>query len=108
MLFSSLILWAKEVNASVNLVRGIIMILCGITFPISVMPGWMQSAAKIVPFTYGISAIRQIMVNGSSLAAASYNISMCLLGGIVFLIAGKITFSWIEGKVKNSGSLERF
>jgi hypothetical protein len=48
------------------------------------------------------------MVNGSSLSTASYNISMCLLGGIIFLAAGRIVFGYIEGRVKNSGSLERF
>lgn len=108
MLLSSLILWAKEVNAAVNIVRGIMMILCGITFPISVMPVWMQHAAKIIPFTYGISATRQVMVNGSSLGAASNDILMCLLEGLIFVIAGRVVFRYIEGRVKNSGSLERF
>lgn len=107
-LFASIILWLKEVSAAVNLARGVMMILCGITFPIAVMPGWMGSIAKAIPFTYGIEAARQIMVNGESLPQASYNIVLCLIQGFVLFILGRIMFRVIENKVKNSGSLERF
>lgn len=106
--FASLILWAKEANAAVNLARGIMMILCGITFPISIMPQWMCTLAKGLPFTFGIEATRQIMVNGQSLYSASNNIIMCLVEGIIYLILGRLAFTFIENKVKESGSLERF
>lgn len=108
MIFASLVLWAKEVNAAVNVARGTMMIFCGITFPIAVMPGWMQSIAKFIPFTYGIQGTRQIMVNGESLTDARFNILMCLMLGIVFLVLGRLLFKYVESRVKISGSLERF
>jgi ABC-2 type transport system permease protein len=40
--FASLVIAAKEANAFVYLVRGFVMIFCGITYPLSVLPGWMQ------------------------------------------------------------------
>lgn len=107
-LFASIILWLKEVSAAVNLARGVMMILCGITFPIAVLPNWMGYIAKGIPFTYGIEAARQIMVNGEKLQAASYNIILCLAEGLVLFVLGRIMFRVIENKVKNSGSLERF
>lgn len=108
LVFASLVLWAKEVNAAVNVARGTMMIFCGITFPIAVMPGWMQSIAKFIPFTYGIGATRQIMVNGESLSDAGFNILMCLLLGGILLVLGRIIFKYVEARVKISGSLERF
>lgn len=108
LVFASLVLWAKEVSAAVNVARGTMMILCGITFPISVMPGWMQTIAKFIPFTYGIQATRQIMISGESLFDARYNILMCLGLGAVLLILGRIVFKYVESRVKVSGSLERF
>lgn len=108
MAFASLVLWAKEVNAAVNVARGTMMILCGITFPITVMPGWMQSIAGCIPFTYGIQAARQVMINGESLYAARFNILLCLSLGIGLLIIGKLLFNYVESRVKVSGSLERF
>jgi ABC-2 type transport system permease protein len=108
MVFASLVLWAKEVNAAVNVARGTMMILCGITFPITVMPGWMQSIARFIPFTYGIQATRQIMINGESLFDARYNILMCLGLGAVLIVLGRMIFKYVESRVKISGSLERF
>lgn len=108
MLFSSIILWVKEVNAAVNVVRGIIMIMCGISFPISVMPHTLQVMAKFLPFTYGIEISRQIMVKSENLYSASHNIFMCLFEGIIILILGRISFLAMEKKVRDSGSLERF
>lgn len=106
--FASLILWLKEANAAVNVARGVMMILCGITFPIAVMPSWMKALAKAVSFTHGINAARRIMVSGEGLYGARYDIALCLIEGIIIFTAGRFLFKLIENKVKNSGSLERF
>lgn len=108
MLFASLVLWAKEANAAVNVVRGTMMILCGITFPIAIMPETMQALAKLLPFTYGISATRAVMVSGLTLSSAGFDILMCLGEGLVFLILGRLAFRHTENKVRELGSLERF
>jgi ABC-2 type transport system permease protein len=108
LVFASLVLWAKQVHAAVNVARGTMMILCGITFPIAVMPIWMQRVSSFLPFTHGISAARKIMVNGAGLASASSDMLLCLGEGMVLLVLGRLIFKHIENKVKMSGSLERF
>lgn len=108
MLFASLILWAKEVNAAVNVARGIMMILCGITFPITIMPYWMQKLARLVPFTYGIEASRKIMLSGMGLKSAAADLTLCFAEGMVLVLLGVLTFKSTEKRVRNSGSLERF
>jgi ABC-2 type transport system permease protein len=45
--FASLVITAKEANAFVFLVRGLVMIFCGITFPVSLLPEWMHSVALL-------------------------------------------------------------
>ncbi len=40
--FASLVITAKEAHNFVFMVRGMVMIFCGITFPVSILPGWMQ------------------------------------------------------------------
>ncbi|MDP4090602.1 MAG: ABC transporter permease [Bacillota bacterium] len=107
-IFASLVLWVKETNSLVQLVRGAIMILCGISFPIAVMPQWMQALAKLLPFTFGISAARTIMVSGGTLAEAASDIALCLAEGILYLAMGRICFRAVENKVKETGSLDRF
>jgi len=108
MLFASLILWFKQANAAVNVARGALMILCGITFPVSIMPGWMIVLSKFIPFTFGIQASRQLMISGEGIKAASLNLLICLIEGTVLLILGRLAFLRTEVLVRNSGSLERF
>jgi ABC-2 type transport system permease protein len=62
--FASLVIAAKEAHTFVFLVRGLVMVFCGITFPISVMPGWMQQAAGWLPPTYIIQGMRKAMLTG--------------------------------------------
>ncbi|MDI6618732.1 MAG: ABC transporter permease [Clostridiales bacterium] len=107
-MFASLVLWVKETGAAVQLVRGSIMILCGITFPAAIMPGWMQFIAKFMPFTFGISATRTIMINGGSILDALADMLICLGEGFIYMIIGRLCFTAVENKVRNSGSLERF
>jgi len=108
MIFASLILWAKEVNAAVNVARGIMMILCGITYPIYIMPNWMQALAKFLPFTFGIQAARDILIMDKTLLETAYNLILCSGEGIIFLALGMLIFKLVEKRVKISGSLERF
>lgn len=107
-MFGSLVLWAKESNAAVNVVRGLMMILCGITFPIDVIPEWMQAISKCIPFTHGISAAREIMVYGHSITESYRSILLCLGVGLIYLILGRLSFGYTEAKVKSEGALGRY
>lgn len=66
--FASIVITAREANAFVFLVRGLVMIFCGITFPIAVLPQWMQSVATLLPQTYIINGFREAMLNGADFA----------------------------------------
>jgi ABC-2 type transport system permease protein len=49
MAFASLVITAKEAQNFVFMARGLVMIFCGITFPVSVLPGWMQGIPNGCP-----------------------------------------------------------
>ena len=106
--FASLVLWIKESSAAVNVVRGLVMILCGISFPVEITPIWMQGMAKLLPFTYGIKAARELMVFGKSISEATPIILMTVGVGMIYVILGKICFTYTESKVKIQGSLGRY
>lgn len=107
-ILAGLVLKLKEINAAVNVVRGIMMIICGITFPVSIMPMWMQGISKFIPYTYGIEAARQVMIKGEGISGAKFNIIMCLVEGLITLVIGRLVFRSIESQVRESGSLDRF
>lgn len=106
--FASLVITVKEANAFVFLVRGLIMIFCGITFPISILPGWMQTVANWLPPTYIIHGIREAALNNANLAALWPDIQALLLFGVGWLIIGYSTFMWMERRARQTGAIGEY
>ena len=88
MAFASLVITAREAHTFVFLVRGIVMIFCGITYPISVLPNWMQGVAKWLPQTYMIHGLRNAILAGADLQALLPDIKMLLIFGVFWLAIG--------------------
>src|SRR6266511_3672138 len=94
--FASLVITVKEANAFVFLVRGIVMIFCGITFPVSILPGWMQSIANWLPQTYLIHGMRAAAFSNAGIRELTPDLIPLLLFGAFWLVVGYFTFLWME------------
>lgn len=106
--FASLVITAKEANAFVFLVRGIVMIFCGITFPIAILPEWMQPVARWLPQTYIINAVRSAALSREGLAGIASDLQALALFGIFWLIAGYLIFNWMERRARRSGAIGQY
>jgi ABC-2 type transport system permease protein len=89
-------------------VRGLVMIFCGITYPISVLPGWMQSVAAWLPQTYVIHGMRGAALTGASLPELLPDLLPLLGFGVFWMAAGYAAFVWMERRVRRSGSLGQY
>ncbi len=108
MVFASLVISAKEANAFVYLVRGFVMIFCGISYPITVLPGWMQALAKWLPQTYVINGIRSAALGGADLASLSGILIPLALFGVFWLAAGYLVFNWMERRARRTGAISQY
>jgi ABC-2 type transport system permease protein len=106
--FASLVIAAKEASAFVYLVRGLVMIFCGITFPVALLPLWMQAIARWLPPTYMIEGIRKAVLEGAGLPVLWPYIRALLLFGILWLAVGYILFSWMERRARLKGTLSQY
>ncbi len=106
--FASLVITAKEANAFVFLVRGIVMVFCGITYPISILPGWMQTAAKWLPQTYVIHAMRSASLLTGGLPAISGDLRALVLFGVFWLAVGYLVFNWMERRARQTGAIGQY
>jgi ABC-2 type transport system permease protein len=106
--FASLVITIKEANAFVFLVRGLVMIFCGITFPVSILPGWMQSFAKWLPQTYLINGVRAAAFSNAGINELLPDLIPLLLFGTVWLIIGYFTFIWMERRARRTGAIGQY
>ena len=106
--FASLVITLKEANAFVFLVRGLVMIFCGITFPISLLPGWMQSVAAWLPQTYMIHGMRAAAFANASLTDLWPDLMALILFGAFWLTIGYLLFTWMERRARQSGAIGQY
>jgi ABC-2 type transport system permease protein len=106
--FASLVITVKEANAFVFLVRGLVMIFCGITFPIVLLPGWMQSIARWLPQTYLIHGMRAAAFSNAGVRELLPDLIPLLLFGVFWLIVGYSTFLWMERRARRTGAIGQY
>lgn len=64
-LFAALTVVVKQGNVGTAWVIAILSIVGGLYFPVSLLPGWLQTAAKLQPFTAATDVLRHLLVNSS-------------------------------------------
>jgi ABC-2 type transport system permease protein len=106
--FASLVITAKEANAFVYLVRGAVMIFCGITYPISLLPGWMRGVADWLPQTYIIHGMRTAILTEASFASLQSDLLHLLAFGLIWLAIGYTLFNWMERRARQTGAIGQY
>jgi ABC-2 type transport system permease protein len=85
--------------------QGLMLVVSGVYYPVSVMPEWMQWVAKISPATYALRGDRDSIVDGAGLAWT--NVWPLLLIAVVAIPLGLAIFSAGERYAKKHGKLKR-
>lgn len=106
--FASVVITLKEANAFVFLVRGIVMIFCGITYPLAILPEWMQSVSQWLPQTYIIHAMRTAALSSEGFSAIAFDLKMLLLFGLFWLAIGYMLFSMMERRARQTGAIGQY
>lgn len=106
--FASLVITAKEASTFVFLVRGLVMIFCGITFPIAILPEWMQAVSRWLPQSYMIRGVRNAALAGADLKTLMPDIQALLLFGLAWLSIGYILFHWMERQARKTGTIGHY
>jgi ABC-2 type transport system permease protein len=87
--------------------QGILLVVSGVYYPVSVLPGWMQALAKISPATYALDGIRDAIINGAGISAMWPNIWPLMIIGVVSVPLGLEVFRRGERYAKRHGKLKR-
>lgn len=106
--FASVVITLKEANAFVFLVRGIVMIFCGITYPLAMLPGWMESVAQWLPQTYIIHAMRSAALSAEGFSGIAFDLKMILLFGVFWFALGYALFNMMERRARQTGAIGQY
>jgi ABC-2 type transport system permease protein len=87
--------------------QGMLLVVSGVYYSVSVLPGWMQAISKISPATYALRGIRDAILNGAGVGALWGDIWPLLVIGAVSIPLGFAVFHRGEIYAKRHGMLKR-
>ncbi|HEX5448586.1 MAG TPA: ABC transporter permease [Gaiellaceae bacterium] len=85
--------------------QGLMLVVSGVYYPVTVLPTWMQWIAKISPATYALRGNREQILNGAGLAWA--DVWPLLIIGAFSIPIGLLVFKAGERYAKKHGKLKR-
>jgi len=89
------------------IIRAIMLLVSGVYYPVTVLPGWMQWIAKVTPTTYMLEGLRNSIHSNYSLIQLWPDIWPLLVCGVVLVPLGQYIFHLAERYAKRTGRLKR-
>ncbi len=83
-------------------------LLGGVYYPISILPGWMQTIARLVPITYALEAMRKALLSSASFAELLPEILALTLFSVILLPLSLAIFKYAVRRAKMDGSLTHY
>ena len=104
-LFAALTVVIKQGNVGTSWVIALLSIVGGLYFPVSLLPSWLQTIAKLQPFTAATDVLRHLLVNstlgessgGSLLKLAGF--AAVLLPTSIYVLSRAIRFGQRRGTI---------
>lgn len=87
--------------------QGMLLVVSGVYYPVSVLPTWMEWIAKISPATYALDGIREAILEGQGLSTMWDEIWPLLVIGAASIPLGLWVFGRGEQYAKRHGKLKR-
>lgn len=107
LLISAVGLYMRTALIVANIFLFVTLLLSGVNFPVSVLPGWIQPISWVIPLTYGTEGIR-MAIAGSSIQTLLPILGWEALDGLVVLVAGFALFRGFESLSRKTGRFEEY
>jgi ABC-2 type transport system permease protein len=100
-------MWTEKGLQMAYIVQAVVLLVSGVYYPVSVLPGWMQVLSTISPATYVIRGMRSALMDGADLGALWPELWPALVVGVLSIPIGLRLFVAVERYAKRTGRLKR-
>jgi ABC-2 type transport system permease protein len=101
-----------------HIFQGSLLLVSGVYYPVEVLPAWLQRISALSPATYTLAACRKLVgvgdsattpqrLAGAPLSAATFELAVLLVMGVVLVPLGLWVFGRVERWAKYTGRLKR-
>lgn len=110
LVFAGVCFMAKREHELSQVLWPSMVFLCGLAFPVEVLPPPLPTISWLIPVTYGIDLTRKALIFGSGILEPLilYEIGVLVLQTVIMLPIGLVLYSWLEKKAKKTGALATY
>lgn len=83
-------------------------LLGGVYYPTHVIPSWIQNLAAVVPLTYGLRALRRVILEGVPLTGVARDVGTLLLFIVVLSAIGMSLLLWAFRYARRAGTMSQY
>jgi ABC-2 type transport system permease protein len=83
-------------------------LLGGVYYPTHLIPSWIQKLSVVIPLTYGLRALRRVVLDGASLASVGSDLGMLALFIVVLSAVGTALLMWAFRYARRAGTLSQY
>lgn len=107
MMIGSIGIWLRTSTIIANIASYIGLLICGVNFPLSYLPDWINAVASVLPLTYCVKAMRTAS-EGGALCDMFGDLSITLVLGAVYFVISMFMFRSFERLARRDGAFETF
>ncbi|MHB0878770.1 MAG: ABC transporter permease [Anaerolineae bacterium] len=90
-----------------HVLEALLLLVSGVYYPVTVLPGWMQALSRFSPATYALDSMRAALLENASWERLLPNMGLLVAMGLVTIPVGVWVFSRAEHYAKRTGKLKR-
>jgi ABC-2 type transport system permease protein len=103
--FAGVVLLMREANTLVDVSSFLVQGFSGTNFPVKSLPTWLIPVALILPLTYGLDAVRGLLLKTETLLPLPAEIMILIVFMFVMVWFGAWVFNRVERRVRTLGTL---
>lgn len=108
LLAAAMILVFRTAEPLPKVVLAVSSLLGGVYYPTEVIPSWLELISYVLPLTYGLRALRQLVLEGASLASVAGDVAILLVMAALLLGIGAVIFVAALNFARRRGTLAQY
>lgn len=85
--------------------RYLVMLVSGLYVPLTILPGWLLAIGVVLPQTYGLAAMRALVLTGADAGLVRDNLIGLLITTVVAIAAGYGMLRWALRRAEHRGGI---
>jgi ABC-2 type transport system permease protein len=105
---ASIIIIVKRGDPITSLFSNLASLIGGVFYPVEILPNWLQAAAKLLPITYALRAMRLTLLTGASWAEIAPDLLALAAFCLLLFPLSLLIFRYAVERARADGSLTHY